>query len=112
MPKTRKKAAETAKDVKEPANDFDAETVKRYKNFARELSAFFFTKVPNKEILEMCETNAALEKLGKGLRSADSLIEQLFEAGKVFGGGIVSQSVQDAMREFSASFCELQEFNQ
>lgn len=108
----KKDALKPVDAPKQPTNDFDAETIKRYKNFARELAPFFFTRVPNKEISEMCETNNALEKFGKGLTNAEFLTEQFFEAGKVFGSGIVAQAIKDAMTEFAKTFCEMQELNQ
>jgi hypothetical protein len=109
--KVEMKTAQRAANAKEAASKSVVEIAKEYRAFAREISAFFFTFVPNKEIMDMCQTNPALKKLGKGLTDDETLLACLKDAAKSFGDDNVTEKIANQMQEFVEKFCKIQRYN-
>lgn len=109
--KGTKKEAQRSNTAQSNGIQVDSETAKPYRLFAREIVIFFSTNVPTKEIKELVVDNKSLAKMGKGLVDTEILFSSLLDAAKS-NNGSVSDKTQARMREFSAQFCEIQEFNQ
>lgn len=110
--KRQSKPAQTAQNGSQPNGvGANSTTDKQYRAFAHSIVNFFFTGVENKDLLELCDSNPSLKTEGAGLTDARFLAESLLDAGKVYKQGGIPADKEAAMRDFSETFCELQQYN-
>lgn len=106
------KAAQNKRKREELPQGITAQIEKQYRAFAHSVAGLFFSSgVGAKDVLELCDTNAALKAQGEGLTDANLLFESLLSAGLVGRSSEIPNDVRDAMREFTTTFCELNEVN-
>jgi hypothetical protein len=89
----------------------DRRPLQIYRNFARQIAAFFTSFTPVADILELCVTQKGLAEVGEGLTHADKLVEAICDAVLPFRPQGASEAMKLDIEKFAKAFCRTQEVN-
>lgn len=92
-----------------PLKDLPDSLLRRYRDFAREIAAFFPSNMKAADVLELCKTVTSLAAAGKGLDREDALLEALTPAVRTFGEP--GRDIEIEVEKFVSTFCKVQSLN-